>query len=303
MDLKDIELFLAVVQEGSFTRAAHQHFIAQPTLSKAIKRLEQALNVQLLHRTTRQIQVTDSGKVVYEYGRKLLDTMTDLEQSIQDLREVKSGVIRLGIPPLIGTLFFPEIAQKFHQKYPHITLELVEHGAKTIHELVRSGNVDAGFAVLPLEASYFSVMPFIKDYFVAYVHVEHPFATQSQIAINDLKNEPFILFSEDFALHDFVIRACENEGFTPRVMYKSSQWDLIVELVGLQLGVTILPRAIYEKQANTNVKIIPLDEPLMWQLGIVSLNERYQTFALQEWLKLMQEEWFSWHEFMPIGNK
>ena len=156
--------------------------------------------------------------------------------------------------------------------------------------------------VLPVNDVTFKTERFVDDDFVAYVHINHPLANKNLITITALQQEPFIIFSDDFALHDFVLRSCEEAGFTPKVAYKSSQWDLITELIGLDLGVTILPRAIYEKQANPNVKIIPLAEPLVWHLGIVTLNGRYQSVALKEWLNLMNEEVWSWQQYMPIRH-
>lgn len=303
MEIRDIQIFMAIVEHSSYTKAAEALFISQPTLSKSMKRLENELQAQLLQRTTRHLQLTDIGAVVYEHGQKILYNLQELEQSIQDIRDVQLGTIKLGIPPLIGTLFFPEIAQAFHQRYPKVKLELVERGAKLVSELVHSGQVDVAFVVLPIEEPSFLITPFIEDDFVLYVHKEHPFAQCAEVSVEDLKNEKFILFSNEYALHDFVIRACENEGFSPDIVYKSSQWDLIVELIGLNLGVTILPRAIYEKQSNSNVNIIPLTNSLIWKLGLVSLKNRYKSFALQELIKMIHTESWSWQSFIPLRNK
>lgn len=303
MELRDLQIFMAIVKHGSYTKAANVLFISQPTLSKSMKRLENELQAQLLQRTTRQLQVTDIGAVVYEHGQKILYNLQELGQSIQDIRDVQLGTIKLGIPPLIGTLFFPEIARAFHQEYPKVTLELVERGAKRISELVHSGQVDVAFVVLPIVEPTFTIVPFIEDDFVLYVHKEHPFAQCAEVSVEDLKNEKFVLFSNEYALHDFVIRSCENEGFSPDIVYKSSQWDLIVELIGLNLGVTILPRAIYEKQSNPNVKIIPLTDSLIWKIGLVSLKDRYKSFALQELVKMIHTESWSWQSFIPLKNK
>lgn len=302
VELRDLQLFMCVVEQESYTKAAATMYVSQPTLSKSIKRLEQELDTKLLHRTTRKVSATDEGLVVYAYAKRIVDTKKELDRSLQDMRDVQKGAIRIGIPPLIGTLFFPEIAQKFHQQFPHVTLELVEHGAKTIGELIHSGNVDVGFMVLPVNDTAVTVERFVDDDFVVYVNVNHPLASKKIITITELQQEPFIIFSDDFALHDFILRSCEEAGFTPNVAYKSSQWDLITELIALNLGVTILPRAIYEKQANPSVKVITLAEPLVWRLGIVTLNGRYQSVALKAWLSLMREEVWSWQQYMPIRN-
>ena len=119
MELRDLQLFMAVVEEESYTKAAARMYVSQPTLSKSIKRLEEELAITLLHRTTRKVAVTEEGRVVYDYAKRIVNTKEALDRSLQDMRDVQRGTIRIGIPPLIGTLFFPEIAQQFHQKFPH----------------------------------------------------------------------------------------------------------------------------------------------------------------------------------------
>lgn len=295
MELRDLQYFMAVVEHGSFTKAADALFVSQPSLTKTIQKLETKYRAKLLERTTRQLRLTDIGEVVFENGKLILQQMMALEKSIEDVRNVQAGTIKMGIPPLIGTLFFPEIAQCFHQKFPFVTLELVEYGAKLLGELVQSGRVDMGFVVLPIDQEIFAVEPLIEDEFVVYVHQDHPLAQKEGVSLIDLRDESFILFTPEFALHDFIIQSCENEGFSPKVSYKSSQWDLIIELVALNLGIALLPKSIYEKQTNEQVKIIAfVEEPLMWRLGLVTMQGRYQSKAVQEFLSLIRQEKWSW---------
>ncbi|CAM5721524.1 LysR family transcriptional regulator OS=Lysinibacillus sphaericus OX=1421 GN=LS41612_21425 PE=3 SV=1 [Lysinibacillus sphaericus] len=215
----------------------------------------------------------------------------DLHILLDDLLNIKTGTIKLGIPPLIGTLFFPEIARKFHQQYPNVHLELVERGAKLIGTLVENGEVDMGIVVLPTDERKFVVQSFVEDQFFVYINEQHPLAQQDTILLQDLKNESFIIFTEEFTLHDYVIKSCKSAGFTPIIGYKSSQWDLIVELVSSNLGVTLLPYSIAAKQTNQNVKIIPLQNYHMpWRLGVITKKNTYQSYALKQLLKTIRSE-------------
>lgn len=296
MDLRDLRCFIAIVQTGSFTKAAEQIFVSQPSLSKSVKRLEGQLQVSLLERSTRFVRVTDAGWVVYEQSKKVMQALEEMPLLLDDLKQVQTGSIKIGIPPLIGTLFFPQLARRFHEKYPNVHLELTELGAKLIWRLVDEGEVNIGFVVLPTNEELFQVKPFIEDEFVLFVHEAHPFAQKSSISIKELKNEAFILFSEEFTLHDVVLQECNRAGFIPNVVYKSSQWDLIVELVSSQLGITLLPRSIYEKQTNQNVKVVPLEERLLWRLGIITKRDAYMPFAVKEFLQVAE------HSFIPKEN-
>ncbi|QDQ00393.1 LysR family transcriptional regulator [Lysinibacillus fusiformis] len=291
MELRDLKALMAVVEHGSFTKAASATFISQPTLSKSIKKLEDSLHIELLNRSTRHVELTDAGNIVYKQGQKIMRSVHDLHILLDDLLNIKTGSIKLGIPPLIGTLFFPEIAREFHKQYPEVHLELVERGAKMIGTLVDNGEVDMGIVVLPTDERKFTVQSFVEDQFFVFINEQHPLAVQDYILLQDLKNESFITLTEEFALHDYVIKSCKSAGFNPIIGYKSSQWDLIVELVSSNLGVTLLPYSIAAKQTNQNVKIIPLlDFDMPWRLGVITKKNTYQSYALKQLLKTISSQ-------------
>lgn len=291
MELRDLKAFMAVVENGSFTKAASESFVSQPSLSKSIKKLEETLRVELLNRSTRHVELTDAGSIVYKQGQKIMGSVMELHILLDDLLNIQTGAIKLGIPPLIGTLFFPDIARNFHMQYPKVRLELVERGAKMIGTLVENGEVDIGIVVLPTDERKFSVQPFVEDQFFVFINDSHPLALKKYIQLEDLKNETFIIFTEEFTLHDYVINTCNTAGFTPIIGYKSSQWDLIVELVSSNLGITLLPYSIAAKQTNNNVKIIPLkDFDMPWRLGVITKKNTYQSFALKQLLNSISRE-------------
>ncbi|USK87435.1 LysR family transcriptional regulator [Peribacillus asahii] len=292
MELRDINSFIEVANHKSFTKAAAHSYLTQPSLSKAIKKLEEELHVELFDRSTRHLRLTDAGQIVYQQGQKALAALSELDVLLEELMDVTAGTIKIGIPPLIGTLFFPDIARRFNRKYPKVSLELTELGAKLLGQLIEDGQVDLGIIVMPANEKKFNIYPFIQDEFVLYIHEDHPLAHKQSISLSELRDERFILFSKDFTLHDHVIQACENHGFTPTISYQSSQWDLIVGLVSSKLGIALLPRLIYDKQTNSNVKIIPIEEnsTLLWKLGIITKKGAYHSFALKELLKMLGEE-------------
>ncbi|KWW21715.1 LysR family transcriptional regulator [Peribacillus simplex] len=290
MEFRDLKSFMEVALHKSFTNAAAQSYLTQPSLSKAVKKLEEELRVELFDRSTRHLRLTDAGQIVYQQSQKAFAALSELNVLLDDLRDITTGEVKIGIPPLIGTLFFPEIARSFQERYPKVSLQLVELGAKLIGKLVEDGEIDLGIVVLPASDATFHISPFIEDEFVLFLHEEHRLAQQPAVSLAELKDEKFILFSEDFTLHDYIIQACEKDGFTPDISYQSSQWDLIIELVSSKLGITLLPRSIYRKQNNENVTIKPLKHSnLYWKLGIITKKDAYQSYALKELLKLLEE--------------
>nr|WP_304219801.1 LysR family transcriptional regulator [Fredinandcohnia onubensis] len=293
MELKDLRYFMEVVDYGSFTKAAVNTYISQPTLSKSIKKLESGLNVELFERSTRKLVLTDAGKLVYKQATKILGAANELHTLLDDLINLPTGNIKIGIPPLIGTLFFPTIAQKFGKQHSQVSLELIELGAKRIEHLVDEGQVDVGIVVNPTDHSKFLVDPFIKEEFMLFTHPTHPLSNENSVKLEQLENESFILFNQEFALHNLIIQQCQNAGFTPIIAYVSSQWDLITELVIAQLGVTLLPKSIYSKMDETQINMIPLKSPPMWELVVITKKDRYQSFAVRALLKFLADEFLN----------
>ncbi|WP_134699424.1 LysR family transcriptional regulator [Ammoniphilus sp. YIM 78166] len=288
MELRDLKSFIEVANHKSFSKAASHSYVSQPALSKAVKKIEEELHVELFERSKRELKLTDAGKIVYQQGVKALLPLTELTVLLDELMNIEAGEIKIGIPPLIGTLFFPAIARMLHEKYPKVSLELIELGAKRISELVDQGQIDLGIIVLPNDPSKFNITPFIRDEFVLFIHKDHDLAQQPAVYLHQLKEERFILFSQEFTLHDYIRQACTAAGFTPTVSYRSSQWDLIMELVASRLGITILPKSIYDKQNNPDIKILPLtDSSLVWELGMITKKNAYHSFALRELLRLL----------------
>lgn len=291
MELKDLKAFIEVANHMSFTKAADSSYISQPSLSKSVKKIEDELNVTLFNRSTRSLRLTDAGNVVHEQTKQIFHLIDELPLLLEDLAEGVSGELKIGMPPLIGTMFFPQIAKNLKENYPQIKIELHELGARVVEELVDKGQIDAGIIVLPTDTSSFHVQPFISEKFFLFVHEDHPLAKRDGVALSELQDEKFILFSKSFALHYYIISACKEAGFNPDISYESSQWDLIIELVASKLGITLLPQSISDKHKNEHIKMVHLKgPPLLWKLGIITKKDSYHSFALKRFMDMFQDE-------------
>lgn len=290
MELSDLKYFTAVVEQGSFSKAAAHIFVSQPTLSRTVKNLEKKLGVALLERSTRKLILTDAGKLVYEQAKKIIGATNELTVLLNDLMDHPSGEIRIGIPPLIGTLFFSQIARKFRDIHPDVSLHLIEFGAKKIEQLILDNEIDVGIVVLPVNTKNFDILPILKEAFMVFTSIEHPLAQKEMIDLAELANENFIIFTPEFSLHHLIIEKCKSAGFYPNIVYESSQWDLITELVHENLGITLFPKTIYEKMNPKDIKAIPIQRPFMWELGVITKKDNYLSFGLRSLLDFLEEE-------------
>lgn len=291
MDIRQLQYLIEVARLKSFTKAADALFITQPTISKTIKSMEEELGVVLFERVGKKITLTDAGMIIVGQAQHIVSSFQNLTAELDDLRNLKKGHIRIGLPPMVGSSFFPKIIGKFHQRYPDITIQLFEDGAKKVESDIANGTLEVGVAVLPTLQQGLQSFPFVKEKLNLVVHPTHPLAHRSEVELTELANDDFVLFREDFTLHDRIIAACARVGFQPHVIYESSQWDLISQMVAVGLGITLLPETICREVDDQQVRIISLTNPVIpWELGIVWREDRYLSFATREWIRFAQNE-------------
>ncbi|MBY6037525.1 LysR family transcriptional regulator [Fictibacillus nanhaiensis] len=287
MDIRQLTYFNEVAKYKSFTKASSVLHLSQPALSKMVKNLEDELEMELLDRSSRQIELTEAGEIVFEQSKMILESLDNLSANLYDLMNLKKGKIKIGIPPLIGFLFFPKIIKEFKTLYPDIQIQMIERGANKVQQEVNDGLLDLAVVVYPMNQEEFDVISFVTEKLMLFVHSSHPFANRKDIEMKELHDESFILFKEGFTLHDRILQECNIAGFHPKVSYESSQWDFISGMIGENLGVSIFPESI-AKKVDKNIKAIPIVNPsLPYQLGIIKKKGKYVSHATKEFIKLL----------------
>jgi DNA-binding transcriptional LysR family regulator len=270
MDVRNLTAFVAVAEQGGFSRATRTLHLSQSAVSKAVKALEEELGQPLLARLGRRVALTDAGRVVLDRARAILSGLHSLEEEVAEVGAVRRGHLRLGIPPMVGGAFFPPVLGDFRSAHPGVSLELLEVGARTVEALVLAGDIEGGATVLPTDTDAFEAVPLMRDVLRAVVHPGSPLARRKQVALRELARAPFVLYREDFALHGHILDACRREGFTPKIAAESSQWDFMAAMVAADVGVALLPRTICRRLDPGRVKVLPLVEPEMrWDLAFV----------------------------------
>lgn len=290
MDIKHLQYFIEVSKFNSFSRAADNLFITQPTISKMIKNLETELGVALIDRSSKQITLTDAGQIILEQATLIDKAFNNLKTELDNLTGLKKGHIRIGLPPIFNAHFFLKILGNFHEKYPGITFQLVEDGSKKIEEDVGNKLLDVGIIVLPTKTDIFDHFSFMEEDLKLILHPSHPLAIRDEVELSELANESFILFNKDFVLNDRIILSCNNVGFNPHIISESSQQSFIEEMVASKLGISLLPESICHN-LNENVKSVKVTNPsISWNLGIIWGNNQYFSYAAKEWLKFTIEQ-------------
>ena len=289
MDIKHMKYFVEVVDQKGMTNASKSLYIAQPTISKAIKDLEKELNMTFFDRSKRQLVLTDAGKVFYKKCKEILTLYKDLPKEINSLLGLETGHISIGLSAVMNMNKFIHILGEFHQEYPNVTYNLVEKGGKMIETQLINDEIDIGITTIPVDQDIFHSIPLYQEDLKLVVNKEHRLADREQINMAMLKDEDFILFNEDFYLNDKIIEAAKNAGYVPKTISKISQWNFIENLLSAHLGVSILPENIVNLLDGSFKNITIDDQGMRWELGVIWKRDKYLSHATRKWIEFMKE--------------
>ncbi|GAA5231903.1 LysR family transcriptional regulator [Verticiella sediminum] len=289
MEFRTLRAFVEVVRQGGFSQAAKTVFASQSAVSKAVRQLEDEIGVPLLDRIGHRSVLTAAGEVVYRRGVKLLADREDLLAELDEIRGLKRGLLRLGLPPIGSSTLFAPLFAAYRQRYPEIEIRLVEHGSDQLEDLLRAGEVDVAGALLPTSGE-FEVQPVRHEPLVALLPEAHGLARRRRVTLDGLRDTPFLMFESGFALHRIILEACRRAGFEPRIAARSSQVDFMIELVAARLGVAFLPRMLAQQRKHTGIRPVLLDEPgTEWAMALVWRRGAYVPAAARAWLELAAE--------------
>ena len=160
MNLKHLSYFVDISKRESFTKAADDIYVSQSALSKSVKSLEQELNVTLIDRTSKSFNLTEEGRILYVEGEKLLRYIDESQDEIIEKIHRSRRRLRIGIPPVISTVYFSHLLFRFIKQYPNIELEISEVGANIVQNQVDAGSIDIGVVILPIiNAENYQIIP------------------------------------------------------------------------------------------------------------------------------------------------
>ncbi len=292
VDIRQLSYFIGVAEHRSFTKAAEALHVTQPTLSKMIRALEDELAAQLFDRTVTPIELTDAGAALLPSAKQVVRGMERIKSEMDDVVHLAQGTVRLGIPPMIGMRFFPAAIERFHARYPGIQLEMIEQGGRRIEADIEHGALDIGFVIEPIAHSErFHAHPCIDEQLRLVMHPEHRLASRGSVELTELSAESFVLFREEFTIRHLIADACMRAGYQPQVAFESAQWDFIAEMVGIRLGVTLLPESVCRLLSTDRFRVVPIaPQPIPWRMSMIWRRDHYISHAARAWIQSIREQ-------------
>lgn len=282
MDLRHLEYFQMAAKTNNITRAAEQLHVSQSTVTLAIQKLEDELGVLLFDRSQKQLALTAEGKVFVQKVSDALNLLQDAVAEMNNYRLLKKGTLKVGVPPMIGSYLFPEILAGFKKSYPSLQLIIVEESSFVVRQLLEKGELDLGIVNLYEPSQLLETSVIAKAQIFACLPLSHACAHYSTISLEDVKDEPFILFKEGAYNRKIILEECKKYSFVPNIILSSDQIETMKGLVEKGVGICFLIEEIARK--GSNYKPIPLSNPLYLDFGLAWKKEKYLSLAAQAFI-------------------
>ncbi|MDK9852979.1 cidABC operon transcriptional activator CidR [Staphylococcus equorum] len=289
MEIKQMKYFVEVVRNGGMTQASEHLYIAQSTISKNIKSIENEFDITLFDRRKKHIILTDIGEIFYDKCVEALAVLDDLSLEMGDVTNLERGHIRIGISAIMNVRLFTESLNQFHSKYPNVTYEVIEGGGKAVEFYLNNDEIDVGITTLPVDEDIYHAVPLYKEKLLLIVDKNSELAQQSSIYLGDLKDESFIMFHDDYYLKDQIIESCRKVGFHPKTVAKMSQITFIENMIRDGIGVSILPESIVNILNDGVVGIEISGADVAWNLGVIWKKESYMNHVTHEWINFLKD--------------
>ncbi len=289
MEISQLDTFLAVATEGSFSRAGKRLLRTQPAVSLALKRLETELGEKLIDRSSKELVLTDAGRLVLDYARRFYNVRRDLHNALQELRDKQAGKLTIGANESTALYLITHI-EKFWRQYPKVKVEIRRSLSSQIPDEVRAGTLDLGaISYQPAGEDLVSTVIY-NDALVFVVSPAHRFAGQRQVSIRELGMETFIAHNVLSPFRQKVIEIFEQQGVPLRMDIEMPTIETIKKLVARNLGVAFLPKMCVEPEvaAAALVEVGVEEIHIERQIRLVRPAHRPLSYAGQAFLALVQ---------------
>lgn len=276
MTLTELKYIVAVAREKHFGRAAEACFVSQPTLSVAIKKLEDELEVKLFERSANEVTVTPLGEEIVRQAQSVLEQAAAIKEIAKRGKDPLAGPLRLGVIYTIGPYLLPDLVRQAIARTPQMPLMLQENFTARLLEMLRTGEIDCAIMAEPFPDTGLAIAPLYDEPFMAAVPSTHPLAGRKTITAEELKQETMLLLGTGHCFRDHVLEVCpefarfssDAEGI--RKSFEGSSLETIKHMVAAGMGVTLVPRLSVPKEAfsakpkrrsddQAFVKYIPFD--------------------------------------------
>ncbi len=250
MTLTELRYVVTLARERHFGRAAERCHVSQPTLSVAVKKLEDELGIPLFERSKSSIRVTETGQRIIEQAQRVLDQVGVIKDMAQDGKNQLNSPLKVGAIYTIGPYLFPHLLPELRRAAPEMPLYIEENYTANLRQKLRHSDLDAIIIALPFEEPEVVTMPLYDEPFVVLLPADHPLTAKDEITADELSREQLLLLGPGHCFRDQVLVSCpplvdaitkRADGDKPDLVTEGSSLETIRHMVASGLGITVLP--------------------------------------------------------------
>jgi len=288
MTLTELRYIVAVARERHFGRAAEACFVSQPTLSVAVKKLEEELDVKLFERGSAEVSVTPLGEEIIRQAQAVLEQAHAIKEIAKRGKDPLAGALRLGVIYTIGPYLLPDLVRTAIAKVPQMPLMLQENFTVKLLEMLRAGELDCAILAEPFTDTNLAIAPLYEEPFMVAVPASHPLAQRDRISAEELKRETMLLLGAGHCFRDHVLEVCpeyarfssDAEGI--RKSFEGSSLETIKHMVAAGMGVTVVPSLSVPREPHPHLRYIPFEDPVPTRRVVLAWRRsftRYEAIA------------------------
>ena len=290
MTLTELKYIVAVAREKHFGRAAEACFVSQPTLSVAIKKLEEELDVKIFERGASEVAVTPLGEAIVRQAQQVIEQAAAIKEIAKRGKDPLSGPLRLGIIYTIGPYLLPDLVRVCIDRTPQMPLVLTENFTARLLDMLRTGELDAAIMAEPFPDAGLAVAPLYDEPFLVAVPKQHPLAKRTSIPAEELKQETMLLLGTGHCFRDHVLEVCpeyarfssDAEGI--RKSFEGSSLETIKYMVASGMGITVVPQLSVpaDRKSDRHLAYVPFTAPVPTRRVVLAWRRsftRYEAIA------------------------
>ncbi len=287
LDLRQLQYFCALARTKSFTRAAEELSVAQPSLSDQIKRLEHNLGGSLFDRLARGVELTPAGEALLPRARALLEDAAALPQILETLRDGIAGDLRVGaIPTILPYLIAPSL-RKFVDNYPDVNLLLREATTPELIEQVQDGVLDIAILSLPVDQPGLVRSELFRELLYLAVPEDHPLATVTRLDLAEIGDQRLLILKEGHCLRDETFSLCKRAKAKFTSQFEADQFASIFSLIGSGFGLSIVPEMA--RPHAQGCRLIPLKQRAWRRIGFVRLERHFVSKPMEAFIRFLRD--------------
>ena len=288
MTLTELKYIVAVAREKHFGRAAEACFVSQPTLSVAIKKLEDELEVKLFERSANEVSVTPLGEEIVRQAQSVLEQAASIKEIAKRGKDPLAGPLKLGVIYTIGPYLLPDLVRQAIARTPQMPFMLQENFTVRLLEMLRTGEIDCAIMAEPFPDTGLAVAPLYDEPFIVAVPKSHPLAKRRSVSAEELKQETMLLLGTGHCFRDHVLEVCpefarfssDAEGM--RKSFEGSSLETIKYMVASGMGITVVPPLSLPKEPAGLVRSVAFDTPAPTRRVVLAWRRtftRYEAIA------------------------